>query len=194
MLRAVPVGDSLVVRFTPPSAGTFMYHSHFNETRQIAAGLYGPIIVLPPGKTLDTSRDKVLIFGDDGPTDNVIFGPFPFARVNGKVNPDSVEMRVGVRYRLRLINIRTDYMMALALKLGEATTRWRIVAKDGADLGESAVTETDARLNFGPGEIYDIEFTPRQTGNYALDYSALVPQQRPTSTRQYSVPLRVRDD
>ena len=31
-------GDSLTVRFTPPRAGTFMYHSHFNEAKQISVG------------------------------------------------------------------------------------------------------------------------------------------------------------
>jgi FtsP/CotA-like multicopper oxidase with cupredoxin domain len=44
-------GDSIVVRFTPPRAGTFMYHSHFNEFQQITSGLYGPLIVLEPDRS-----------------------------------------------------------------------------------------------------------------------------------------------
>jgi manganese oxidase len=194
VLRAIPVGDSLVVRFTPPRAGTFMYHSHFNETRQIAAGLYGPIVVLPTRRMLDTKRDKVLIFGDDGPTDNVIFGPFPHARVNGRIDPDTLELRAGVTYRLRLINIRTDYMMSIALNQGATGARWRIVAKDGAARSAASITESAARLDFGPGETYDVEFTPPHAGDLSLEYSALVPQQRPSVARRTAVPLRVRDD
>ena len=48
----VNAGDSFAVRFTPPRAGTFIYHSHFDEERQLGSGLYGPIIVLEPGQTL----------------------------------------------------------------------------------------------------------------------------------------------
>ena len=50
LLPAIPPGDSLTVRFTPPRAGTFMYHSHFNERHQITHGLYGAIVVLEPGQ------------------------------------------------------------------------------------------------------------------------------------------------
>ncbi len=39
VLPSIPPGDSLVVRFTPPRAGTFMYHSHFNEMQQTSSGL-----------------------------------------------------------------------------------------------------------------------------------------------------------
>ncbi|HSA55406.1 MAG TPA: multicopper oxidase domain-containing protein [Gemmatimonadaceae bacterium] len=38
--------DSFEVRFTPPRAGTFIYHSHVNEIRQHAAGLVGSLVVL----------------------------------------------------------------------------------------------------------------------------------------------------
>jgi len=37
--------QSFVVRFTPPRAGTFMYHTHVHDERQLPLGLYGPIIV-----------------------------------------------------------------------------------------------------------------------------------------------------
>ncbi len=60
-------GDSLTVRFTPPRAGTFMYHSHFNEMQQTASGLYGPIVVLEPGETFDPETDRVLVLSDGGP-------------------------------------------------------------------------------------------------------------------------------
>ena len=52
VLPSIPPGDSLVVRFTPPRAGTFMYHSHFNEMQQTSSGLYGPIVVLEPRRNV----------------------------------------------------------------------------------------------------------------------------------------------
>ena len=30
-----------VAKFTPPRAGTFMYHTHFNDFVQLSSGLYG---------------------------------------------------------------------------------------------------------------------------------------------------------
>src|SRR5688572_9705962 len=42
-----PVGPNEVFtyRFRVPDAGTFWYHSHFNETVQLERGLYGALIV-----------------------------------------------------------------------------------------------------------------------------------------------------
>ena len=36
--------DSFVARFTPPRAGTFVYHTHVNESRQQLAGLAGALV------------------------------------------------------------------------------------------------------------------------------------------------------
>ena len=49
LLRAIAPGDSFTAEFTPPRAGTFIYHSHANELIQISGGLYGPLIVVEPG-------------------------------------------------------------------------------------------------------------------------------------------------
>src|SRR4029453_8333283 len=43
-LRVTPLvepDDSFVVRFTPPRSGTFMYHTHLHDHRQLTSGLYG---------------------------------------------------------------------------------------------------------------------------------------------------------
>jgi len=42
-------GASFVVKFTPPTAGTFIYQTHLDEIRQLSSGLYGPLIVLEHG-------------------------------------------------------------------------------------------------------------------------------------------------
>jgi FtsP/CotA-like multicopper oxidase with cupredoxin domain len=172
ILPAIAPNDSLTVRFTPPRAGTFMYHSHFDEFGQIASGLYGSIVVLDKGKRYDGDTDRVLLVSDDGPTQNVVMGPFPSALLNGQSQPKPMELRMGVTYRFRLINIRTDYAATLSILEAGQPVQWRVVAKDGADLPPAQATMQAATLTFAAGEIYDVEFTPTAWGNLTLRFGA----------------------
>jgi len=54
-------GASFVVRFTPPRTGTFIYHTHLDDIRQLSSGLYGSIIVLEPGQSLDAEKDRIML-------------------------------------------------------------------------------------------------------------------------------------
>ena len=159
LLPAIPAGDSITVRFTPPRAGTFMYHSHFNEMQQIASGLYGTILVLDRGQRYDPETDRVLLFSDSKPA--VTPGTFVPALLNGQARPDPMQLRAGVTYRLRIINIRSNNLLAVSL-VGEGgkPAEWRLVAKDGADLPPAQAVLRPAQLILGPGEIYDYEITP----------------------------------
>ncbi|MBC7894401.1 MAG: multicopper oxidase domain-containing protein [Cytophagaceae bacterium] len=175
VLPAIRPGDSLTVRFTPPRVGTFMYHSHFNEFEQIASGMVGAIVVKEPGEPLDATTDRVMLFSDDGPTTNVIRGPFAQARLNGHKGPYTIDVEAGRTHRLRLINIRTDYTMKVSLLDGAQPTTWRLVAKDGADLPEAQATMRPSQLVLAPGEIYDVEFTPTAPGDLRLEYLTVEP-------------------
>jgi manganese oxidase len=171
ILPAIPVDDSLTVRFTPPRAGTFMYHSHFNEMQQIASGLYGPIVVLEPGGRHDPEVDRILLFSDGGPFLN--FGPgmrVPPTFLNGRADPPPLLLRAGTPYRFRVINIITETGLEMALLSGDDPVQWRAVAKDGADLPPRLATVRPARLAFSPGEIYDFEFTPPAAGELRLGF------------------------
>ncbi|HEX6964785.1 MAG TPA: multicopper oxidase domain-containing protein [Gemmatimonadaceae bacterium] len=168
ILPSIPPGDSLTVRFTPPRAGTFMYHSHFNEFHQITSGLYGPIIVLEKGAQYDPNTDRVLVFSDGGPTTNVITGPFPPTLLNGKAHPAPMALRAGTTYRLRLINIKGDTPEDITLLDGGQPAEWRLVAKDGMTVPRGQATMRPATLHFAPGEIYDFEFTPTRAGTLTL--------------------------
>ena len=190
LLPAIPPNDSLTVRFTPPRAGTFMYHSHFDEFSQIASGLYGSIVVVEPGTRYDADTDRVMLFSDAGPTTNVIRGPFPGALLNGSAQPAPFDLRAGVSYRFRLINIRTDYPASLAILSGEQPVYWRVIAKDGADLPPSQATVRPAKLTFSAGEIYDVQFTPRAGSDLTLQFGA--PQQGPIPGQAVKVSIRVR--
>ena len=59
----VAPGKSFVAKFTPPRAGTFIYHTHWHKDAQLAGGLYGPLIILEPGERYDTETDHVVIIG-----------------------------------------------------------------------------------------------------------------------------------
>ncbi|HUR92354.1 MAG TPA: multicopper oxidase domain-containing protein, partial [Gemmatimonadaceae bacterium] len=170
-LPMIPARDSLTVRFTPPRAGTFMYHSHSNENQQIASGLYGAIVVVDPARPRDPETDRILLFSDNGPTINFLRPP-PGTLLNGKTSLDTMELRAGTTYRLRLINIRTDYLLDVGLYAGDTAAEWRVVARDGADLPQHQSITGPARLShFAPGQIMDVELTPRAPGMLTLRHA-----------------------
>jgi FtsP/CotA-like multicopper oxidase with cupredoxin domain len=161
-------GDSFIVRFTPPRAGTFIYHTHVNDIRQQRAGLSGALLVLEPGKSYDPSKDIVLMLSTprmDAEQDKVL--------LNGTLTPAPIEMRVGTPYRLRLINIHT-YRPAMRVELKGAAGResWRAIAKDGADLSRALATVRPAFFPLSNGETYDFEYTPAAPGELRLEVTA----------------------
>lgn len=171
LLQAVPPGDSLTVHFTPPRAGTFMYHSHFNEFHQIPSGLYGALVVVDSAHPMSANVDRIMVFSDHGPTTNVVTGPFPRITMNGDTAPPPLDLQAGRHYRFRLVNIRGDAPMQFSLLQGDSLLTWRAVAKDGADLPASQATNRPAMVFFAPGEIYDFDFTaPAAGGSYTLAF------------------------
>ncbi|HEX6307688.1 MAG TPA: multicopper oxidase domain-containing protein [Longimicrobiales bacterium] len=154
-------GDSFEVRFTPPRAGTFIYHTHFNEERQLSSGMYGPIVVLEPGRRYDPATDRIWVFAQDGPSDTVRVA------LNGERAPD-LEMQENQRYRLRLINISPNVPMTLSILADSTPVVWRMVAKDGADLPAAQLRTQPAVQRIGVGETYDFELTPARAADLAI--------------------------
>ena len=184
ILPSVRPGDSITVRFTPPRAGTFMYHSHFNEEQQISSGLYAPLLVVEPGQRWDPETDRVLMFSSGGPTVNVIAGPFSPTVLNGRVQPDPMEFKAGTTYRLRLLNMTGDVNTIVSLASGETPVEWRLLAKDGATVPAHQATTRPATLFFDPGEIYDFEFTPKAAGTLVLRFGP------PDAPPEFGLPKR----
>jgi FtsP/CotA-like multicopper oxidase with cupredoxin domain len=170
ILPSIAPRDSLTVRWTPPRAGSFMYHSHFREAHQMGSGLYGPIIVVEPGQKLDPETDRVLFFGTAGTARNVVFGPIPNFLMNGKAQPDAMSLKAGTRYRFRLFNLAGDAPLVVSIMAGDKPIQWRAVAKDGYPLPPSQVVDKPATLMFDPGEIYDFEITPKAAGELTLHF------------------------
>jgi hypothetical protein len=128
----VAPGQSFVAKFTPPRAGTFIYHTHWHKDVQLTGGLYGPLIVLEPGEHYDPETDHIVVIGLNGVLQENEREPFA---LNGSATPAPILMRAGIPNRLRLINITAsnDFLTAFVVDRGEQTT-WKPLAKDGATL------------------------------------------------------------
>jgi manganese oxidase len=163
-------GDSFVARFTPPRAGTFMYHSHVDDIRQQAAGLVGPMIVRDgPPVSLPDDYEFMLKGARDGELRNNAL------ELNGQPNPDTIVAHAGHPLRLRLMSLATAHVnpavqltarpdSAAVLPRDSMLVRWTPVAKDGMDLPVSARSARVARQLISMGETYDFEFTPDHRG------------------------------
>ena len=191
VLPSVAPGDSIVVRFTPPRAGTFMYHSHFNEFQQITSGLYGPLIVVEPGQKFDPEFDRVLMFSDAGPTANVITGPFPPQMLNGETHPAPLQFRAGKQYRLRIIGITGDVPIEMRLASGDTPIEWLALARDGMTLPRQQQIVRKADMVFDPGQIFDFQFSPHSAGALTLRFG-MPKLVSPPGYTQTEVPVVVR--
>ena len=159
-------GDSFRVRFTPPRAGTFMYHTHLHDLVQLSGGLYGPLIVIEPGTKFDPAHDHIVVLSRGGPGPSE--GPVLF---NGSLTPPVLRWRTGRRYRLRFINIAAFDGIRVALLGPEKQLQWRAVAKDGADLPPAQAVMEEAKGLTLSGETYDFEYRPTEAGNLQLEVS-----------------------
>ena len=175
VLKPISAGDSLTIRFTPPRAGSFMYHSHINDAAQIGGGAYGPIIVVEPGQKFDPETDRILFFGTAGVAKNPVFGPHPAILMNGAHQPAAMSLKAGQRYRFRLFNLAGDFPITVALTRGDSAVMWTLAAKDGFTTSSAQRETKPARLMFTPGEIYDFEFTPSAGGDLALVFGPPAP-------------------
>jgi FtsP/CotA-like multicopper oxidase with cupredoxin domain len=187
LMPPIAVGKSFVARFTPPRAGTFIYHTHIDDVKQLSSGLYGALIVLPPGQTFDPESDRVLVLSKAGP------GPTPLW-LNGSNAPDLGSFRVGQTYRVRIINILPDNPpVDLILVAAGAPVTWRPLAKDGADLPPGQRASRPAKVTLAIGETYDFEFRPETAGELTLE--AVRPQVSfPAEITPSNKPLELRPE
>ena len=167
---AIAPSDSFVTRFTPPRAGTFIYHTHVNEMRQQLAGLAGPIIVLEDGATLDSASDHTILITSPPTHEEQL----RFVLLNGSVSPAALEVRTGVAQRLRLINITTSRPnIRVELWRGDSLIAWRPLAKDGADLPSELRVMRAARSPISIGETMDYSIMPEAAGPMRLEVRAV---------------------
>ena len=143
-------GARFVVRFTPPRAGTFMYHTHLHDDTQLRSGLYGAMLVLDDTEAYDPALDHVFVIGRG------VGQPSPVL-LNGQDAP-RMAWRAGARHRIRLINITPSDIFNVALQASEAPVTWRPLTKDGAPLPPDRCQPGAAKQVIGVGETFDFEY------------------------------------
>jgi FtsP/CotA-like multicopper oxidase with cupredoxin domain len=158
---AIRPESTFEVHITPKRAGTFMYHTHFNDIRQQYGGLVGPLIVLEPGEKWDAERELLIMVSD---------GPHATLRINGTTAPAPRELRVGSTYRIRVADIAI-YQQNLMVRLvrDSSVLTWRAVAKDGFTLPPQQATLRPSNTRVSSGETADFELTPEVPGNLNLE-------------------------
>lgn len=159
-------GDSFVVRFTPPRAGTFIYHTHHDEERQQLAGLAGALIVREPDVPFDATRDHPIVITSPANQDEAARRVY----FNAAEAPAPITVRVGETARLRLINMTLRRSgVRLRLKRGDTIVPWRLVAKDGAAIPASLVESRAFAQLLSIGETADLEVTGDEPGELQLE-------------------------
>lgn len=144
--------DSFVVRFTPPRAGTFIYHAHLTDKVQLSRGLYGALLVLAPDQPDAPEADQVMVVGFGRPNGKASI------LLNGSTAPAPLQRRRHGTQRLRVINISPEDNVIFTLSTDSALVLWKAVAKDGFDLPMAQQRVQPAQLRIFQGETYDFEF------------------------------------
>ena len=111
-----------MVRFTPPRSGTFIYHTHLHDYRQLSGGMYGPLIVMDEGETFDPATDHVVVLGRRSVTSEAanILQDAASVVINGEREPRFV-WKAATKHRVRLINITPDDIFNVSLADGRGS-------------------------------------------------------------------------
>jgi FtsP/CotA-like multicopper oxidase with cupredoxin domain len=166
IMPPIPPGQTFAAEFTPPRSGTFPYHSHLHEMRQIGSGMYGAIIVSDAPR--DTTRDHVIVAGGGGLPMFYKEGP-SFLLVNGSRTPGPIQMTVGESNRLRIVSIHADEVLRFRFGTEAQAATWKPLARDGADLPAALRTPKPAVATMGPGETADFTYVPAKPGRMMLE-------------------------
>jgi FtsP/CotA-like multicopper oxidase with cupredoxin domain len=186
IMPPIAPGDSFAAEFTPPRSGTFPYHSHLNELRQIGSGMYGAIVVTDAPR--DTTRDHVIVGGGGGVPVFHKLGP-AFLLVNGRVTPRPIIMTAGDTNRLRIVSIHSDELLTFRLGDDSTVARWTPIARDGADLPAALRRVGAATITMGPGQTADFLYAPERVGEMTLEVWISTPGMLAT---RVALPIKVK--
>jgi FtsP/CotA-like multicopper oxidase with cupredoxin domain len=167
----IPPGQTWVYEFRLRHAGTFMYHSHYDEMTQIALGCIGMFIVHPKGARPTVDRDFVMMahewkidVGTRRPDPNAM-ADFNVLTFNGKAFPGTSPLVVGVGERVRIRFGNLSPMDHHPIHLHGLS--FRVTQTDGGDVPASAqYPETTVIVPVGATRV--IEFVPPEPGDWAM--------------------------
>jgi FtsP/CotA-like multicopper oxidase with cupredoxin domain len=170
--KPIPPGQTYAYEFTLKQAGTFMYHSHFDEMTQIALGMAGMFIVHPRRpRGPRVARDFVMMshewrldVGAKRPNPNEMTD-FNVLTFNSKSFPATqpLLMRTGERVRIRLGNLSPMEHHPIHLH----GLNFRVTETDGGAV-PAAAQRPDTTVLVPVGSTRVIEFMPTEPGDWAM--------------------------
>jgi FtsP/CotA-like multicopper oxidase with cupredoxin domain len=146
----VAPGEEFVYRFRADQVGTYWYHTHQASHLGVRRGLYGTLVVTPPGQQVDNVEPQLDL-------------TLPVHTFDGTVVLADQDRRAehtaaaGTGVRLRLINTDSD-----PHRFTLAGTPFRVTAVDGRDLNQPGELR-DAGLRLPAGGRYDLVFVMPDT-------------------------------
>ncbi len=167
-------GETYVYEFIFPSAGTFMYHSHFDSMTQEGMGLIGMIIVHKRESDVSKrpDRDFVILLNEWGvqagtarpaPFD---MGNFNILTMNGKVMPDTEPLvaKVGQRVWIRFGNLSAMDHHPIHLH----GYSFKVIGSDGGWVKDpdSTLPETTVLVPVGASRV--IELVANNPGDWIM--------------------------
>jgi FtsP/CotA-like multicopper oxidase with cupredoxin domain len=147
-------GETFTYEFTVKNAGSHMYHSHHNSTKQVGKGLLGAFIVDPKAKSAEPAYDLdyTMILNDQA-------GGFT---INGKGFPatEPIKAKLGQKVRFRYMN---EGLMIHPMHLHGFPQL--VIAKDGWPQPTPWMCDT---INVAPGERWDVIVDCSEPGVWAF--------------------------
>jgi FtsP/CotA-like multicopper oxidase with cupredoxin domain len=170
--KSIPPGETYVYEFTPPRAGTFMYHPHFDEMTQIALGMTGMFIVHPRRPRGPAVQRDFVLMTHEWRVDVGTRRPNPFEMadfnvltLNSRSFPGTQPMLVGrgERVRIRLGNLSPQNHHPIHIH----GVHFEVTETDGGAVSTSA-RWPETTIIVPVGSVRVIEFEPTQPGDWAV--------------------------
>jgi FtsP/CotA-like multicopper oxidase with cupredoxin domain len=136
---AVPIGAEFTYRFVANRAGSFWYHSHQVSNPQVAGGLLGSLVVLPPSGIAEQVDVAALAHTYGG-----------VRTINGKAGDLRVPAEPGQRMRIRITNTDNGPMQVWTSR------SFRLLAVDGTEVNRPTHV-SDRAVTLTAGARADIE-------------------------------------
>ena len=161
---AIEPGESFTYKLSTMRAGTFVYHSHLDDVKQLTQGLYGPMIVIGENEVYHPELDHFYMMG----WKTAFPGKPEDLDLNGWQEVPDQEAKLGETHRLRVINIAPAGNGWVRMTKDDKIVAIKAIAKDGADLPLPQQHEVDVSPRLFVGETADYSFTPTEPGVYTF--------------------------
>ena len=163
-------GDSFTYKLSTMRPGTFVYHSHLDDIKQLSSGLYGPMIIIGENEVYHPELDHFYMMGWKN--------SFPQKKedldLNGWEEIPVQQAKLGESHRLRLINIAPAGNGWVRMTKDDKIVPIKAIAKDGADFPLPQQREVDVSPRLFVGETADYSFTPTEPGIYTFKVNYLM--------------------